>query len=396
MSVISLLFITSTPLIKKRYSGKGRYYAWLIILLGFIFPFRPQWGKALINLEVPSGIFPSNTLPVNTLPLLESTVATEAAMTVSIWSIGFFVWLTGLITFLVHHGIKHYRFVKIARRWSVSITDDNILSTLNAVKSEIGIKRHIPLYLCEFSGSPIMLGLLKPRVLLPTINLTQDELYYILKHELIHYKRKDLLYKYLILAVTALHWFNPIVYIVVKHVHSLCETSCDTEVLQNTDSEMRKAYCEAMVGMIQYQSNKKTALSACFHGNKSNIKKRILSAMDNGGKRKGPEVVVIAFLLTLLTGLVFTINTRCLDNSADDNNADVNNTIEYVTVLIHSSEGVGVISLENTKTSQTRVLSIDEIQTLNAVLESTELSALESYNGLWGTYSFSLHIFNDY
>ena len=58
----------------------------------------------------------------------------------------------------------------------------------------------------------MMTGFVKPRILLPDADFTTDELRLILKHELVHYKRRDLWYKGLVLAANAIHWFNPAVY----------------------------------------------------------------------------------------------------------------------------------------------------------------------------------------
>jgi beta-lactamase regulating signal transducer with metallopeptidase domain len=46
MSALALLYLALTPLLAKRYSARGRYYAWLIILIGLIVPFRPLFSKA--------------------------------------------------------------------------------------------------------------------------------------------------------------------------------------------------------------------------------------------------------------------------------------------------------------------------------------------------------------
>jgi hypothetical protein len=54
MSVIALFYMAIDPLLAKRYSEKGRYYVWLIILAGLIIPFRPQLYHAPIQVDVPN------------------------------------------------------------------------------------------------------------------------------------------------------------------------------------------------------------------------------------------------------------------------------------------------------------------------------------------------------
>ena len=216
MSALALLYMAITPFLAKRYSEKGQYYAWLIIMVGLIVPFRPQFDNTLFSVEVPasvpppvvqmsgetpSQVFPPITLPT-TLPPVDNAVASYATLDISWWQVAFVAWLAGLIMFIVYHGIKHYRFTKIVRRWSENITDNKILSLLEGLKSELGIKRQISIYHCTFVSSPMMVSLFKPRILLPMAKVAQDELYFILKHELVHYRRKDLLYKYLAVSQT--------------------------------------------------------------------------------------------------------------------------------------------------------------------------------------------------
>ena len=54
MSALALCFIAVTPLLAKRYTAKSYYYAWLIIVIGLIIPFRPQFDHALVKVDVPS------------------------------------------------------------------------------------------------------------------------------------------------------------------------------------------------------------------------------------------------------------------------------------------------------------------------------------------------------
>ena len=324
MSGLALLYMAATPFLEKRYSSKGRYYVWLIIMVGLIIPFRPQWGNALFSVDVPAStpppviqtngevpgyVIPPTNLPNITLPSVEYVVVSETAVNISWWQVGFAVWAAGFIMFIAYHGIKHYRFGKIARRWSEQITDGHILSLLESLKSEMGIKRRIPIYLCAFVGSPMMIGLFKPRILLPTIELAQDELCFIIKHELVHYRRKDLLCKYLIMAATAVHWFNPVVYMMARAVNTLCETSCDSEVLRNADENTRQSYGETIIGVVQYHSKLKTALSTNFYGGKKGMKNRISSIMDMSKKRMGAIILTGALVLTIGTGFMVAINT---------------------------------------------------------------------------------------
>jgi beta-lactamase regulating signal transducer with metallopeptidase domain len=311
MSALALFYMAIAPLLSKRYSAKGRYYTWLIVIIGLIIPFRPQFDNAVVKVDVP----PEMTLPIiqigNGTPVTEpnpTTVPPFFLASISIWQVLMIVWLAGVVVFIVHHAFKHYRFVKLVGRWSEDITDGTVLSTLENLKAEMGISKQIRLQMCASVGSPMMVGFINPKILLSRTDFAKDELRFILTHELVHYKRKDLWYKVLVLMATAIHWFNPIVYMAARAIDMQCELSCDDEVIRSTDADMRQHYSETIIGVAKYQSKVKTTLSTNFYGGKKGMKKRIFSIMDMGKKRAGVAVICAATLLTLGTGAALAVN----------------------------------------------------------------------------------------
>lgn len=321
MSALALFYMAITPLLSKRYSAKGRYYTWLIVVIGLIIPFRPQFDNAVVKVDVP----PEMALPIAQLgngahivdPAPTASLPAVAS-SISMWQILMIVWVTGAIIFLAYHAIKHYRFVKLVGRWSERVTDEKIISALDRLKAEMGISKSVDVQLCASAGSPMMIGFIHPRILLPQIDFAPDELRFILAHELVHYKRKDLWYKALTLLATAIHWFNPVVYFVAKAIDIQCELSCDNEVIRHTDAETRQHYSEAIIGVVRYQSKMKTALSTNFYGGKKGMKKRIFSIMDTGKKRAGFAVICAALLLTLGTGAAFATSVNAADTPSSD------------------------------------------------------------------------------
>jgi len=354
MSILAIMYMVATPLLAKRYSEKGRYYAWLIIIIGLIIPFRPQWGNVLVNVEVPTHtVTTSEQLGGGTLPIITNstvslpigdTAVNNPFFSISWWNVGFAVWLIGAILFATYQIVKHYHFTKTTNRWSENITDERTLSALESLKSEMGIIKPVSIYLCSCISSPMLIGIIKPKILMPTINLAKDELRFILKHELVHYKRKDLLYKLLVLLTTAIHWFNPIVYLSVRAINVLCETSCDSEVVNSTDTDTRQMYSETIIGVVKYQSKLKTALSTNFYGGKKGMKNRISSIMDMSKKRAGAFILCSVLMLTLGTGAVVTANANspasreiiAPHSAVTESSAIIRNSNERDTTLIEA------------------------------------------------------------
>ena len=344
MSALGLFYMAISPLMQKRYSEKGCYYAWLIIVAGLIIPFRPQWNNAIVRIDLPNiahTIHPGGEVPIldgtqvfnvaDNIPVGD-TAFFLAPGSVSYWQFAAVVWLAGVLVFLLYHAIKHYRFTKLAMRWSERITDERTLALLQSLKIEMGISKKISLYQCLDMGSPAMFGFVNPRILLPKVELADDELRFILKHELVHFKRKDLYYKCLVLIATAIHWFNPIVYLIARAIEAQCELSCDAEIVRNTDADTRQQYSETIIGVVKCQSRLKTALSTNFYGGKKGMKNRISSIMDTGKKKTGMVIVCMFLVVTLGTGFVFAANANTIEPVENAVNVYVDN--EYGAVYI--------------------------------------------------------------
>jgi beta-lactamase regulating signal transducer with metallopeptidase domain len=312
MSAVALFYMAITPLLAKRYSAKGRYYAWFVVVIGLLVPFRPHFDNAVVTVSMPG----ETTMPVvlagNGMffsASAENTALPPALPGVSPWHAMALLWMAGVIVFLACHIVKHCRFRKVAARWGEKIADERTVVLFQGVKAQMGVSGDVTLWLCPSARSPVLIGFARPRILLPEIGLAEDELRFILRHELVHYKRKDLWYKCFVLAATAIHWFNPAVYLMAKAINVQCELSCDSEIVRNADAGTRRRYSETIIGVAKYQAKLKTALSTHFHGGKNDMKNRISSIMDAGGKKAGFAVLCGALVLTLSMGLAFAANT---------------------------------------------------------------------------------------
>lgn len=353
MSSLALIYMAVMPFLAKRYSERGRYYAWLIIVIGLIIPFRPQFTNAIVKVDmqgeaaVPVVQIGTGTPVTIPMPMpAENTALPSAIQSISWQQIAVAVWLIGMFVFLIYHVVKHYRFVKMTMRWSENAEDEQLLSIFQSLKTEMGIKKDISLYLCSSIGSPMMIGFVKPLILMPKTDLAHDELRFILRHELIHYKRKDLYYKCLVLIATAIHWFNPIVYLMAKTIDALCEMSCDAEIVRSADADTRQYYTETIIGVIKYQSKLKTALSTNFYGGKKGMKKRIFLIMDMGKKKTGAVILCCAFVLTLATGMAFAANTKEQSNvtSYNPNNIALSTNEQASSTAVASNSGASELT----------------------------------------------------
>jgi len=283
------------------------YYGWLVVMSGFIVPFRPRLDFGLI-------------------PTPTTIQQASSDSSISLLLIVAAIWLGGVVAVFSYHLFMHFRFIQVVNRWGEKLEAAKILSALESEQRETGVVAEISVYQCQFITSPLLLGLHKPKILLPDMELSQDEVSAIIRHELIHFRRKDILAKFFILLATALHWYNPIIWFLSKAISLQCEISCDNETMLNTDMKQRQQYSETLIGVIR-QAKPQTAFATNFYCSKQSLKSRILSIMDTNVKSFGTVLVVALTILTLGTGLAFAKGTATTPGNDDDTERGQQETI---------------------------------------------------------------------
>lgn len=367
LSLITLVCLLLAPVLEKRYSPKGLYAAAIVLVMGFLVPFSLLLPKPLVTVELPAQldqvlfIYSAPTLrdsapapaahmnealskaeeaqadaagasptvnqtaaaPIKAtesgvvydLPALMANGAVLPATRFISWmSLLGWAWLAGAVGVLGWQLWQHHRFVHTMRRWRMPCSSDDYLQTLTHTKAEMGLSGDITMYVCPTISSPMLVGLLHPVIYLPDESLTEDELELVLRHELTHYQRKDLLVKAALLLCRAVHWFNPVMLPLSRWLCYCQEASCDSCVTRNASQEERRFYSETIIHVIRRQVQTRTQLCTSFYGGKNGMKKRIFSIM-NQNKRKAGLILCAALLAaTLLCGSMLVLES---DNQLD-------------------------------------------------------------------------------
>ena len=355
MSVLILLIWLIHSFAANIFTAKLRYATWIVILLGFLIPFRFSVGQGAIvlpplnqpesayqgatvdemqNFDTQDNVANEQSPAVETYeaapatyeqavnPVVPEVSNTPANMTVDQTSTSsvanFFstitlvrviliIWAVGAVGILSYHLVQYMKFQRQIGRWGEQEDDVVTWDVFHDVQDEMGLAhKNIGLLTCPFITSSMLTGLFKPVILLPERNFDQDELALIFKHELVHYKRHDLLIKFLSLVAIAIHWYNPVIYLLSRQMQAEGEASCDEYVLRGADEKNRHFYAEVIIGMIG-SKNRMTFLATNFYGGKFDIKKRLTSVMDT--RKKFPllsyGLFAVALFVTIFSGSVF-------------------------------------------------------------------------------------------
>ncbi len=295
MSVLIGALLIISPLIKKSFVAKWRYFMWLFVALRLIFPFKIQPIAAPITVEIPKSLQTVTAV---------SAAAHRGAQTapVSVQSVLMLIWLLGTGVFVLRQVIAYFTFKRSVRRWSADITDEGVTDILEEIRASLSIRRKIKFMTCKTVNTPMVFGLIKPVLLLPRQDYSERELRVILRHEMVHFKRNDILYKLILLTANAICWFNPLVYKMVDAANKDIEMACDAEVVKEKGMDYRRDYCMVILNVVHNKRSITAPLSTCFVISKEVIRERFSGILDTGKKRRGVVMFVIVALSVAVSG----------------------------------------------------------------------------------------------
>jgi len=337
-SLLALVLFVLKPVYKNHLRKSWQYYIWIIVLLRMILPFTPEAnliGLFTSSIEQPLTISETYTPYIspkphpNTLPDDISTPeASNAADILAIihdtdpvtptvdFSIVLpYLWLLlPLIAFILilRKSIQYHKYtnqIQANCRKVENQSEYDINELYEKTRQEIGIKRNIPLYINPFVNTPMLVGVFKPYLILPEVDFSENECRMILRHELIHYKRRDILYKWFAQLVVYLHWFNPLVYLVCKEINKNCELSCDEAVISYLSEAEKLNYGDALMAAIRKTSTENTKTISLITVNMSEdgryLKERLKSIMKYSKKTIVASVLSCFLALTLIAGAFY-------------------------------------------------------------------------------------------
>lgn len=128
---------------------------------------------------------------------------------------------------------------------SIECGDKNLKDAMNRLQKEIRCRPFPEIVWTRVDNKTFTLGALRPIIFLQK-KYAEGELYWILKHELTHIARRDLLFKMLMELASCFHWFNPLIYLLERKLEFVCEASCDERVLKGCTDKERNAYIKLL------------------------------------------------------------------------------------------------------------------------------------------------------
>lgn len=215
------------------------------------------------------------------------------------------LWLTGAETLMIIYVISNLIFIR--KIGSEKFEDDRIIKIFETAKTKFKLERKIELINQTVVKSPAIVGIVKPKILLTEEikKSTDTEVEYIFRHELAHFKRKDNVINSILIFLRTIHWFNPIVWLVMKEIKKDMEFTADEKAVKGLEIDDRKEYCKLLVNFSSTSSSSFMERAIGIANDKNNLEKRINMIKLSDKLSKHP--VFSAMLVFIIIGLICLI-----------------------------------------------------------------------------------------
>lgn len=294
-SVLALLILLTRFLFKDRLKPTWTYLLWIPLILRLAIPWAPESTFSIFNLlplekeAAQSTIFPSVQSEVGftympgltgeeeeaasvtgiaeTGPLPGASASDDVAQvnpqidsstraTDSGWEplhLLVLAWLGGAAVVLGLSVRAQLRFTARVRR-EPEIHSLEIQRLFRTCQQEMQVRRPVKLIETKQIAVPTLLGVIRPKLLVPTSTLHTLEtngLRHIFLHELAHVKRRDILLNLLTGLLLAMHWFNPLLWYAVRQMKEDQEVACDALALKHLEPACHRSYALTLLKLLE-------------------------------------------------------------------------------------------------------------------------------------------------
>ena len=324
-AVMALLLLSLRYIFLRKMPATVYYYLWIIVLLRLMLPvpalFRPQTqlvpalgmqpaavesrpeeaqGRAYLQPELFSfdsaQTAPEEGIQPPPTPQPEQTQKAAGLGALPWTRIIFALWLSGALLSLTCRTAAYFRFYSLIRRYAIRPELDD-----TRCYARIRMRRKPELIRSDYVRTPMLMGIFAPLLVLPDAEYTQTQLNNIFLHELMHHRRRDLVYKWLCVPVMSVHWFNPLVYLMRRELDRACELSCDEQLIRRMDARQKQSYGDTLISLASAGRLPAGIVATTFNMEKRHLKERLVKIM-KFRERKISAVMALVLSLVLLAG----------------------------------------------------------------------------------------------
>ena len=298
-------------LCKDLTTERMKFWALVAVLLAFVVPWA--WMKEfyiwLLTAVTRQGTSADRAMAV--VRMAEISTQDEAYMTQD------YIWLLAIIGawLLMSLRVVVKKFIKFvcARRKLMSMVDKSsgevAVEELKRLYKRRFFRFRPRIYKSPYENLTMSIGIIRPIILLQE-DYSEEELEFILKHELYHITRGDLLIRLFLELAGCLHWFNPLIYHLEEHFDGVSETSCDEKVVSGCTKEQRAIYARLIIRSMQNGRQELMLINSLEGDGYADAVERVKLIMNTKhiskwGKALATGIFVLMIFVNSLTALAY-------------------------------------------------------------------------------------------
>lgn len=213
------------------------------------------------------------------------------------------LWFAGVVLFSLRSAGGFFLVVRLRRKESTPVSQD-LLNLCQALQERMGITRIVRYCESLQLSAPVVVGWIRPVVLLPVTALTgldETQLRAVIAHELAHIQRLDAFVNLFQIAVESLLFYHPAVWWLGKRIREERENCCDDAAVAVCGSPV--TYAHALARMAESRVTPQLVMAA-NRGPVAARVARLLGIVSSSGAQRGASlsVGVLCLSAALLAG----------------------------------------------------------------------------------------------
>jgi len=286
-----------------------RCILWGIVAVRLIFPISIESIFSLLPsaetipqdiMYVEKPTIHTGVMAVNSVvnPYLSESMAPHVGDSINpmqvVMNIGTVIWVAGMMGMLIYAFISYMRIKKAA---------------------DVSLPAKENIYYCDYIDTPFVLGVLRPRIYLPSTLEGDDKVSFVIAHEKAHIRRHDHWWKPLGFLLLTIYWFNPVIWIAYILLCRDIELACDEYVIASLKDKEKKTYSDALLACSMKASGYcRNIISACpLAFGEVGVKDRVKAVLHY--KKPAFWLVLLGVLGCIIAGVCFLTNPK--DNTSN-------------------------------------------------------------------------------
>lgn len=261
----------------------------------------------------------------NVLPVFKSIECYSFFKNITIGRVFLCLWVFITIFLLSLILYKHMKLIRILNLVPET-KEQEILDQLSILCDKEQIRHKPKIIKLDLDTSPFIIGLRNPILVLPHLTFTKNEISFIIRHELEHLRNHHLLIKMCLEIVTAIYWWNPLVWLIRRQAICALETQADSYVIIKLSSKARISYLETLLQLCKENTKKDTSLALSFSLKNSMVERRILTVLKHDCFQKNLKIPITYLLPVILSFTIFLCSFTYTYEAYKKNPSDIKGT----------------------------------------------------------------------